>query len=287
MSTKIYNAYIFDKVYSLHEIMQMFESVKKEMAQYVSVAKSRYVTREMVHLYDFVSFFEPEKVASMVEKHNKIDLKKLADYDMKQIWDFLANKPEETKMVKEILARYFDNKAYDDSQSNRRIDSCFDYNAEVTIIPMENKTLLMYFGNPDMRDFVTKMPCLSDYHYQNQTDQPASISDEEWEMRRRDWEKALGNDGVPSKHGMTIQLFNCAVDMFGMLEAPINEQDVPNFEDRAKWLMDYMDDYPNPPTGNSSIEWMRYLRNPEYLEWRKRTLESTQEKLMSIPAVYK
>ena len=85
MSTKIYNAYIFDKVYTMHEVMQMFESVRKDMAAHVRQAKSRYTTRELVHLYDFLAYFGPARVAKMYERYQGMENKKLSDYDMKLI----------------------------------------------------------------------------------------------------------------------------------------------------------------------------------------------------------
>ena len=284
MSTKIYNAYIFDKVYTMHEIMQMFESVRKDMAAHVRQAKSRYTTRELVHLYDFLAYFGPARVAKMYERYQGMENKKLSDYDMKLIWDILNSKPENVESVKEVLGRYFDNRAYDDSESKRRIDSTFDYTAEVVIIPLEDKMLLMYFGNSDMHEIVENLPYLADYHYQNQVDKPESISDEEWEQRKNDWEKALGSDGIPARHGMSVQLFNCGYDMFAIPVAPFDEANIPTIEERAKWLMDYMDDYPNPPEGDASVNWCRYLRSPEYLEWKKNRLEEVQEKLKEIPA---
>ena len=135
-----------------------------------------------------------------------------------------------------------------------------------------------------MHEIVENLPYLADYHYQNQVDKPESISDEEWEQRKNDWEKALGSDGIPARHGMSVQLFNCGYDMFAIPEAPFDEANIPTIEERAKWLMDYMDDYPNPPEGDASVNWCRYLRSPEYLEWKKNRLEEVQEKLKEIPA---
>ena len=98
---------------------------------------------------------------------------------------------------------------------------CLDTKNEIVLFPAEDKTLILAFG-----DIITRIlqqettgrdgkkpelktvSQIKDYHYQNQTDQPENISDEEWEQRCRDWQKAIPSM-VPSKDGMVIELTNC------------------------------------------------------------------------------
>lgn len=64
----------------------------------------------------------------------------------------------------------------------------------------------MYFGAPDLQVLIENNPLFHEYSYND--NRPDSISDEEWETRESDWEKAIGPDYIPSNHGWNIQLFN-------------------------------------------------------------------------------
>lgn len=58
----------------------------------------------------------------------------------------------------------------------------------------------------EYKDFKEKWD-LSDYHYQNQTDQPDDISDEEWLERERVWDKVM-DTSVPNEDSIIIQILN-------------------------------------------------------------------------------
>lgn len=285
MSTKIYNAYIFDKNYSFYEIRTMLDAVRNDVAKLVHEAKSRYITQEFVHMHDFLNYFGLEKAQTQYDNFavSADKSKRRSDKIMENAWRMICANHAYTKTLQVYLGEYFNEKAYEDSKSNFAIDFEFDYNCEVVLFPLKDKTLLMYFGNSDLRKVVDNLPYLSDYHYQNQTDKPENVSEEEWNQRKKDWDEALSRDGIPTKHGLTVKLFDCEYDLVGMSEPELREDDVPSLEERAKWLLDYMGDYPNPPKGGYSVEWVRYLRSPEYLEWREKRLGEIQEKLKDMP----
>ena len=64
----------------------------------------------------------------------------------------------------------------------------------------ENSTLAQ-------KQFVDKWE-FSDFHYQNQTDQPDDISEEDWDFRRNAWDIVL-ESGVPREDGVIINMY-CA-----------------------------------------------------------------------------
>lgn len=71
-----------------------------------------------------------------------------------------------------------------------------DYSCSCSVFPMgKNKTLILFYSeNNKMTDMWQSLSYISEYHYQNSTDKPDYISSKDWSQRRRDWDKALGND---------------------------------------------------------------------------------------------
>lgn len=77
----------------------------------------------------------------------------------------------------------------------------FNYVSSVMIYPYENDFYCVFFGMSDMLNGVTYLEELernetfmkhfSDFHYQNQTDQPDNVTDEEWNLRRDTWDKLI------------------------------------------------------------------------------------------------
>lgn len=288
MSIKIYNAYLCDKNYTMYEMMQKIAELRDVIRQEARKKRTEYVVKEYVHYMDYLDIFgvEPAKAHYAQLQLTTENAKKLSEHSMRNIWSLLAKNVRAQDVWLSTLDNYFIDKTYEDSNSRLRMDSDFDYNCSITVIPMENQQLLMAFGNQDFIDIIRKQPWLSDYHYQNQTDAPHGISDEEWEERKRTWNKAIGPDYIPANHGMEIKLFDSAQDF---IHTPILEglsQFEPDLQERAKWLMDYMKDYPNPPTGSYSVEWIRYLRSAEYLDWYKKRFDEVIQKLPDISVLW-
>lgn len=57
---------------------------------------------------------------------------------------------------------------------------------------------------------------LEEYHYQDQTDKPNSISSAQWAKRKKDWDEALPS-GIPSKDGICINLIDSKLFSQGFL----------------------------------------------------------------------
>lgn len=82
-----------------------------------------------------------------------------------------------------------------------------DYKFDIVVIPLTRKTTLGLHYNSH-REFETALgdkEWYCDYHYQNQTDQPSTISNKKWRQRKKDWDKALGWD-APANRGFMISL---------------------------------------------------------------------------------
>ncbi len=290
MSIKIYNAYVCDQNYSMYNLMQKLLSAKQEIRRLAQESRTRYVAKLYTHYLDYLAIFGADAVKEQLQRaeENLGNSKGLSVHTMKNIWKVLSAESVDKESLRFYVDAYFAEKAYEDSNSKLRMDSEFDFNSSVVIVPMEDKQLLMYFGSDDGRDVIKHLPWLSDYHYQNQTDAPKGISDEEWELRRQTWEKAIGPDYRPINHGMEIKLFDSAYDFIHLsYEAEKLHDYEPAIEERAKWLIDYMNDYPNPPKGSYSVEWVKYLRSAEYIDWKKARLKELMQKLKEIPVDWK
>ena len=286
MSTKIYNAYICDRVYSMHEMMQKAQSMRTEIIKLAQEKRKNFIISHCVHFQDFRAVKGIRETQNMRARLAAEKKESLSDYSLVDIWKVVAEDQIDAQELMSAVDGYFTNKAHEDGKSNRRIDSDFDFNCSMLVIPLEDKQLIMVFGNDDLTEVVKQQPWLSDYHYQNQTDHPAHISEEEWEERKKTWEQAIGPDYLPINHGMEIVLFNSSRDFFfDFVNAEFMDNYpayIPSVEDRAKWLIDYCDDYPNPPTGSYSVEWVKYLRSPEYLNWKEDRLKQLKEKLADV-----
>lgn len=95
-------------------------------------------------------------------------------------------------------------KARDDH--NNDIINNLDFQLEVVIFEVKNKRLLMLFGNKEIMKFaISKMPFITDFHYQYFTDKPDNITKKEWRKREKFWNKAIPT-GRPSSHGFVFEL---------------------------------------------------------------------------------
>lgn len=86
-------------------------------------------------------------------------------------------------------------------------DPEFDFEFEVCFLPLGDRTLALLYT--EQKAFVRaweKNPLVRDYHYQNQTDKPDSISEKDWERRKSDWDIALGHN-VPAQVGFAMTTF--------------------------------------------------------------------------------
>tara|TARA_B100002019_G_C21272209_1_gene603017 strand:+ start:1442 stop:2365 length:924 start_codon:yes stop_codon:yes gene_type:complete len=62
----------------------------------------------------------------------------------------------------------------------------------IALFPLDNKVLGIYYS--DMSNYVPlikEMETFEEYHYQDSTDKPKSVSNENWNQRKEDWDKVL------------------------------------------------------------------------------------------------
>jgi hypothetical protein len=82
---------------------------------------------------------------------------------------------------------------------------------ELTIFPLKNKILFLKWGKI-LENYYNELAKFEDYHYQDQSDKPKEISSQKWNLRKRDWQIALGDDfeKIPGNSGYSYSLLKAS-----------------------------------------------------------------------------
>lgn len=82
-----------------------------------------------------------------------------------------------------------------------------DLEAEVAFFPIQNKTLAIPFiNNRALMKAFKSLPQVVPYGFWDNVDKDEDVSDEEWEIRRKEWDEALLGLGVPRECGLCVEL---------------------------------------------------------------------------------
>ena len=190
MSLKIVNGYAFKRNMTLLELndrMIQMRCVFKDVMQ-------EHYRRQLVNMiYLYEDMYQIDKTFALEM------LKNLGPMD--KIWD-------EKNTVLDIATNVNFNlrDRVEQSMYSSRQSPGFDYSAEIQLYPLPNKILFQFFGENWIEDILQKQEDIMDYHYQNQTDRPDDLSEEEWEQRYADWKEAMPT-WIPAKSGFGINLF--------------------------------------------------------------------------------
>lgn len=198
MSTKIYNAYISDL--NCEQLLEKFKLIKPETEK----VKTKHLLENFI-----------KKVVRKIDK-KEIEYKENTFDLLYDEIDILTAKNREL---------YIKNrKNYD-----------FDFELLVMLFPLNNKTLLMFFGNPKLMGIATNQDFFKDYHYQTSTDKPKNISKKEWTKRSKDWDTVLGGDGYSTPAECVLQYTFCNSDGLNFMDLMENDlnQFIPDNENRA------------------------------------------------------
>lgn len=266
MSTVICDAYKFDKNYSLLELNDLMLKLREDIKEIAQQEYYKLIMKDFIYYLDYRAIHGIEKCKEMV---NKINTKSDKNKHLKEIWTELSKDNINYLALLLYIEWYNQNKINLFPLNPNILDSDYDFRSELVIIPIEDKILALYYGNYELKKIVESQSCLMDYHYQNQCDRPECISEEEWDQRRSDWDKAIGWK-APSQCGMTVSLLN-QNDLNAMLSHGnwIIQEGITNITNRAKAIVDTFTDYPNPLDENASYsEWIDYMETDAYKKWR-------------------
>jgi len=82
----------------------------------------------------------------------------------------------------------------------------WDYTLEVCLITHGADVLVLHYMENNAGYLATLKTECEDFHYQNQSDRPDSISPEDWERRRQVWNEVLPGVTSPVEVGLTYSL---------------------------------------------------------------------------------
>ncbi len=273
MSTKIYDAYVFDKNYSVAELNKMFVPIKGKIKEYIKELYEKYVVKNFVFYLDYLQVVGKDEVESIWEKIEPYDYLK---EHHKTIFGWLLEE-KYLNMCMEIYFMFID-KCKDKSLIWRNYDS------SIQIIPYEDKLLAMYFGNSEFIKFINECKFLTDFHYQDQTDKPDDISEEEWKLRKDIWDVAIGPDYIPSKHGVNLKLSNIEAEDFAYI-VKMKKKYIPSMEERVNTVLEAIVDNPFVPI-NTNYLWNSFKteKPEEYQKIIEDKKKEIRKKLKKITA---
>lgn len=269
MSTKIYDAFIFDKKYSILQLDNLFKDIRIEINAIAKEIKAEFIMRKFIGFYDLLQIRGVEYFKQLLENANENNKK--SNKQLKRIYESIIS--NNMAYLNISLNCYFDF-LVKENKTNSYGDSDFNFKCMFQIFQIRGKLLAMYFGRNDFLNIILNHNFLSDYHYQNSSDRPSKITEKEWKQRYRDWDKAIGPDYIPINHGVSINLFNEEFGFGIIRKNDFKKEFIPSLEKRAKKIVDSMYGYPNAPSNDAPVsDWMRYLHSEEYLNWRNEKIE--------------
>jgi hypothetical protein len=184
------------------------------------------------------------------------------------------------------------------------------------IIPIEGKNMLLTYGICD--DVIQKIfeSCdghgtlynfthlygLKQYMYWNNTDIPDNVTEEEWDLRAKDWEDAIPS-GVPADYAFSIDIGDYPSGHFDEYMKLRNDDFKPILNTLSaldleqvfseKYYKQYMIDSTAKEQGmsdeNSASEWMKFLRESEKAvkdAWDNDRVESIKSEI-NVPSIDK
>lgn len=260
MSTKIYDAYVLKDTYNLSTLNDFLIKLRKEVTTLCEQKIFDQIIRKTLYYYNFKQLHGDSVVESMIEQTDNDDNRAQCDiwkYVLKNQWNSV------------YITTYF-----------RQLDSIADkkkfiyhFRATLQLIPLNDKILVMFFGDPEIRDYIESTDYFVDYHYQDQCDKPESISDEEWDKRCADWNKAIGPDYIPSHHGWSVDLFDAdnSLPIFSPADSKEYKMHFPTVESSVNALRETLTSiskiprYPGNTTSYS--QWEKFMQSDEYKKW--------------------
>lgn len=283
MSTKIYDAYKFNKKYSLDELMTLFDKWRNDIKDIAAKEFANICLRKFALYYDLLTMKGPEYFKEQKEKldQTKENKAKRRLYELFEEINSNEFKPSTIMMyITDIV---------NDSINCKNNDINFlsqMFKSEIYVYTVSRKILFMYFGGNTYQQYIVNQPEVEDYHYQNQTDRPEEISKSAWERRALNWDIAIGPDYVPCNHGISVQFINKSDIEFSIFNKYIKAKNIsnesfPTLDERAERLLDYFDDYPNPPENiNSYSVFLKYSNTDEYKNWKIQKKQYIKEHLV-------
>lgn len=191
MSTKIYNGYVLPFM-NLNELTTFSQNFRTKAKQVAAEQTELFLARRIAEKLDALCILDEE---AFIKKH-------VQKYE---------EAPEEAQKRYEIFGAFMHEYQnayfrYQEVQRTNYRDNEVDVDANVVYIPLEDKTLALFYAEQsEMKDLWEKEEGVSYYGYWNNTDPDEDCTEEEWEQRKIDWDKALPGYTLPLEAGLIAE----------------------------------------------------------------------------------
>lgn len=269
MSTKIYDAYKFDKKYSFDEVLNIIETWRKDITGIAERNFAKLCFEYFANYYDLATIKGTDFILCKKYNDESTQENKLYNYMYDTISKLNTDQFSVNRFMIAIteLLRFEINRTDDPYNYMQR-----QFSSRIQLYSVANKILFLYFGDNEYCNYIENQNIVQDYHYQNQTDRPNNISKAAWKTRCKNWNIAIGPDYIPSNHGISANFINVDDIEFSIFNKYLKTNNItedlfPSIEQRVKFVIKFFDDYPNPPKNGSYSEVLDYLESEEYLTW--------------------
>ena len=263
MSTKIYDAYKLDKIYSMFEFDALMGKLRKDFRAKCIKDIEKKVLFQFLYFYHIKELHGKEYVKNKIKETENKKGSFICD-----IWEYLLL--EKWNTLHWMVTLNFTKHAEDESFTH----DVYDFSHCLYVFPLKDKLLAMYFGRSENEFLISKNKYFSDYHYQNQTDRPEYISEKEWERRIQDWNLAIGPDFIPSHHGFRVNLFDSS-----NIPPKVNwNTELPTEEELVKALLNSCSCVEVPGYPKNLCDWIDFVESEPYLQWKEKKTAEIKEK---------
>lgn len=195
MSFKVYNGGLIKETHTLEEIFVVVEELRKTITKKVHKAKAREIKMLACLIYD----------KYYVEGVDVLEDKAASRVPLLEASNRILFKTEKNDMNEYVI--------------------CIGQALNHTVI-------VPYFPNPECVKLLFEHPKIEMFGYWDSTDPEEDVSEKDWELRGKIWNKIFQNSGVPAEDMMNIRL----VDEKHIIPNDSSMKDVPNFEERLTAL---------------------------------------------------
>ena len=276
MSTKIYNAFILDEsVKTLDDLTKFNLDLRKQLEADALVRIADTMARDVFRIKDLYAYYG-DKIFH--RRKNKIKNRHMLD-----MLKYVAEEKRYQKGVDAILwVKAKD--VYDDLVKELK-EYIVSNEVQVVYFACGDRILCMVFGDQTYFDYFYNHPLMKDFHYQNQCDPPEDVPEDEYEKRGEIWEKVIGPDYIPAKHGFEFKLLD-GQDICFEVELIQNEDNrkralkiaEEDYEYRTKTIRETIN-CPLYKSGMSCSEWAKITRTEEYKKWEKKVNKQIRSKM--------
>ena len=261
MSIKIYNGYIIRKNLTLMELNELMNTLRKKWQKKVlRMYKKLYF--EKFYLYSDLYVVNPDTCKKILEANN-INL-------------FLQKETFSETLADNLLWSLFDKIAKVTASGKY---SPYNLSAQLQLLPLQDKLMILSFGNSEIDDLIQDVSAsmgIEEYHYQNQTDKPEKISEEEWKRRYQDWKTAMPT-WIPGEFGFSVKLFSenwLPISVKEIIKTSSYEEYKKPLEKRCQRLVEYLIPYPEFTGSNYSV-----FTTEEFSSWKNKEAKQFEKQL--------